>query len=269
MKISANGISMNYEINGDGDWLVLIHGAGDNLRIWYNQVPAFAKKFKVLTYDTRGHGLTDITEEDYTTGIWVDDLRALLSALGVKSASVLGYSLGGMIAATFACKHPRMVDAIVLTGVAGAAVGLGDRRTWQERRNTQLAILEKEGMAGVIKERVDPVASTTFSPGFAGKHPDAVKKYEHSLTATTAQGYRKVLDSMGRRGSPVDFSKISSPALIIVGEYDVWSGPEAGKALQQRIPGSQLVVLPTGHACQVEQPDAFNESVLAFLSKKK
>jgi pimeloyl-ACP methyl ester carboxylesterase len=62
MKIAANGTSMNYEVAGDGDWLVLVHGAGDNLRTWYNQVPAFSKQYKVLTYDTRGHGQTDVAE---------------------------------------------------------------------------------------------------------------------------------------------------------------------------------------------------------------
>ncbi len=268
MRIMANGISMHYEIAGDGDWLVLIHGAGDNLQIWYNQIPALSARYKVLAYDLRGHGLTDVTEEDYTTGIWVDDLRALLTALGVKSASLLGYSLGGMIAATLAAEHPEMVDALILAGVAGAAVGLGDRRTWEGRRNSQMEILDKEGMAGILKERIDLAASTTFSPGFPEKHPDVIRKYEEVFPVTTADGYRKVLESMGRRGRPVDFSKIRCPALVIVGEHDAWSGPEAGKVLQQRIPGSELVILPAGHACQIEQPVAFNERVLAFLNKR-
>ena len=268
MKILTNGISMHYQIAGHGHWLVLIHGAGDNLQIWYNQVPAFSKNYKVLTYDMRGHGLTDVTSADYTTGIWVDDLRALLVALGARSASVIGYSLGGMIAAALACDHPEMVDALVLVGVAGAAVGLGDRRTWEERRNSQMAILDKEGMGGILKERIHPAASSTFSPHFAEKRPDVIKKYEEVFPVTTAEGYRKVLESMGRRGRPVDFSKIKCPALIVVGEYDLWSGPEAGKVLQQRIPGSELVILPTGHACQIEQPEAFNENVLAFLGRQ-
>ena len=265
MKIEANGISMNYEIAGDGDWLVLIHGAGDNLQTWFNQVPAFSKKHKVLAYDTRGHGLTGATEGEYTTGIWADDLHALLNALGVKHASVLGYSLGGMIAATLAAEHPEVVNALVLAGVAGAAVGLGDRQTWENRRKTQMELLEKEGMAGIFKERTDAATSTIFSPGFVEKNPDVIDKCREAFLPTKAEGYRKVLESMGRRGRPVDFSKIACPVLIIVGAYDLWSGPEAGRVLQQRIPGSELLILPTGHACQVEQPEEFNEKVLSFL----
>ena len=268
MKIQANGISMNYEITGEGDWLVLVHGAGDNLRTWYNQIPAFSKEYKVLAYDTRGHGQTDVTEGEYTTALWSDDLHALLNVLGARRASVLGYSLGGMIAATLATEHPEMVDTLMLAGVAGAAVGLGDRRTWEQRRKSQMELLEKEGMAGILRERTDAATSTMFSPGFAEKHPDVIRKYGEIFPATRAEGYRKVLESMGRRGRPVDFSKISCPVLIIVGAYDLWSGPEAGKVLQQRIPGSELIILPTGHACQIEQPEEFNENVLSFLGKK-
>jgi pimeloyl-ACP methyl ester carboxylesterase len=86
---------------------------------------------------------------------------------------------------------------------------------------------------------------------------------------TKAEGYRKVLESMGRKGRPVDFSKITCPVLIIVGAYDLWSGPEAGKILQQRIPGSELVILPTGHACQIERSGEFNETSLSFLHKAR
>jgi pimeloyl-ACP methyl ester carboxylesterase len=265
MKIEANGISMNYEIAGDGDWLVLIHGAGDNLQTWFNQVPAFSKECKVLTYDTRGHGLTGATEGEYTTGMWADDLYALLNAFGAKRASVLGYSLGGMIAATLATEHPQLVEALVLAGIAGAAVGPGDRQTWEQRRRTQMELLEKDGMTGIFKERTAAATSTIFSPGFVEKNPDVVDKYREAFLQTKAEGYRKVLESMGRRGRPVDFSKIACPVLIIVGAYDLWSGPEAGRVLQQRIPGSELVILPTGHACQVEQPEEFNEKVLSFL----
>jgi pimeloyl-ACP methyl ester carboxylesterase len=269
MKITANGTSMNYQIAGDGDWLVLIHGAGDNLQAWYNQVPAFSKQYKVLTYDTRGHGQTDVTEGEYTTGTWADDLHALLIALGVRRASVLGYSLGGMIAVTLAAEHPEMLDALVLAEVAGAALGLGDRQTWEQLRKTQIELLEREGMAGIFKERTDAVTSTMFSPGFVEKNPTVIDKYRQVLPATRAEGYMKVLESMGRRGRPVDYPKITCPALIIVGADDLWSGPEAGKVLQQRIPGSELVILPTGHACQIERSGEFNETVLSFLHKAR
>ncbi|MBP1730120.1 MAG: 3-oxoadipate enol-lactonase [Deltaproteobacteria bacterium] len=266
MKIAANGISINYEIAGEGDWLVLIHGAGDNLGIWYNQVPVFSGHYKVITYDTRGHGQTEVTEGNYTAAMWAEDLHGLLKTLGVKRAFVLGYSLGSMIASAFATERPEMVKALVLVGVAGAAVGVGDRETWMARRNEQIELLETEGMLGVLRQRIDPVKGAMFSPGFAKKNPQVVRQYSEVFKLSSAEGYRKVLESMGQRGRPVDFSAISCRTLVIVGDADVWSGPEAGRALQQRIPGSELVILPTGHACHLERPDLFNETVLSFLS---
>ena len=269
MKITANGITVNYAVAGEGDWLVLIHGAGDNLGIWYNQVPVFSRNYKVLTYDTRGHGQTEVTEDGYTAATWAGDLYGLLRTLGAGRAFVLGYSLGGMIASGFAVEHPEMVKALVLVGVAGAAVGVGDRETWMRRRNEQIELLETEGMLGILRQRIDPVKATMFSPGFAKKNPQVVRKYSDVFRESSAEGYRKVLESMGQRGRPVDFSAIGCPTLVIVGEADVWSGPEAGTVLQQRIPGSGLVVIPTGHACQLEQPDLFNETVLSFLEKTR
>jgi pimeloyl-ACP methyl ester carboxylesterase len=269
MKIVANGISMNYEIAGDGDWVVLIHGAGDNLQTWYNQIPSFSRYYKVLAYDTRGHGQTDVAEGEYTAAKWAEDLHALLNVLGVRRASVLGYSLGGMIAAMLATDHPEMVETLVLAGVAGAAVGLGDPQTWKERRTAQLEVLDEEGMAGIFKQRTDAATSTIFSPGFVEKNPNVVDKYREIFLLTKPEGYRKVLESMGRRGRAPDFSGIACPVLIIVGAHDVWSGPEAGNALQQRIPGSELIILPTGHACQIEQPEDFNETVVSFLRKER
>ncbi len=269
MKIVANDVSMHYEVAGEGDWLVLIHGAGDNLQTWYNQVPAFSRHYRVLTYDTRGHGQTDVGDSDYTIALWAADLHGLLKALDARHTSVLGYSLGGMIAVMLAAEHPEMVDALVLAGIAGAAIGVGDRQTWEQRRSAQLAILEKEGMAGILRDRTDAAASTMFSPGFVEKNQQVIEKYKEIFLQTRPEGYRKVLESMGRRGRAIDFSAIACPVLVIVGAYDVLSGPEAGKALQQRIPGSELVILHTGHACQMEQPGDFNETVLSFLAKKK
>jgi pimeloyl-ACP methyl ester carboxylesterase len=124
-------------------------------------------------------------------------------------------------------------------------------------------------MEGIFKDRTNATASTMFSPGFAEKNPKVIDRYRKIFPLTKAEGYRKVLESMGRRGRPVDFSKVACRALIIVGAYDLWSGPEAGKTLQQRMPGSELVILPTGHACQMEQPDDFNETVLSFLRKAR
>ncbi len=262
MKIEANGILMNYEIAGSGDCLVLIHGAGDNLNAWYNQVTAFSKEYRVLTYDVRGHGETELSG-DYAFDVWAEDLYTLLKVLNIGLAYVLGYSMGGAIAATFTLKHPEMVKALVLSNTGGASPMTEEAmQQMARRRQTQLEAFEKEGMLGIFKIRT----TTTFSPGFAQKHPDVMKKYKGILMRNRPEGYRKVMESMARRG-PIDFGKITCPAFIIVGEYDAFSGPEAGKALQSLIRDSELKVFPTGHGAPIEQPEDYNKTVLAFLAK--
>ncbi len=263
MKVETNGISMNYKITGKGDCLVLIHGAGDNLNAWYNQVPAFSKSYRVLTYDVRGHGQTELTKGDYTLDIWADDLYALLGTLGIDKAYVLGHSLGGMIAATLALKHPKMVKTLILSNSGGASVMSEEaKQQMTERRQVQKEAFEKEGMLGIFKVRT----TTTFSPGFAEKNPDVMEKYKAILLQNKPEGYRKVMESMNRR-SPIDFSKITCPTLIIAGEHDAFSSPEAGKALQSLIPKSELKIFPTAHATAMEQPEKYNKTILAFLAK--
>jgi len=263
MKIEAKGISMNYEITGSGDCLVLIHGAGDNLNAWYNQIPAFSKSYRVLTYDVRGHGQTELTEGDYTPDIWADDLYALLGTLGIDKAYVLGYSMGGTIAATLALKHPEVVNALILSNSGGASVISEEaKQRMTERRQAQKEAFEKEGMLGIFKMRT----TTTFSPGFAEKNPDVMEKYKAILLQNRTEGYRKVMESMERRGT-IDFSKITCPTLIIAGEHDVFSSPEVGKTLHSLIPKSELRIFPTAHAAAMEQPEEYNKTILAFLAK--
>ena len=113
MKLEAGGIEVSYELSGEGDSLVLIHGFTDNSSMWHNQAPVFSERFQVLTYDVRGHGGTKTPEGDFSMKIFADDLRALLGAPGIERACVLGYSMGGRIALQFALQHPEMTTGLV------------------------------------------------------------------------------------------------------------------------------------------------------------
>jgi len=98
MKIKANDILMNYEIKGKGPNLVLIHGAGDNLNMWYHQVPVFSKSYRVITYDVRGSGETESPKGEYSISLFSEDVYQLMKAIRVEDAYFLGYSMGGRIA---------------------------------------------------------------------------------------------------------------------------------------------------------------------------
>ena len=263
MKIKANGILINYEITGSGDFILLIHGSGDNLKAWYNQIPAFSKEYRVLTFDLRGHGQTELGG-DYNFDTWADDVYGLLKALDIDKAYILGYSMGGSIAATFTIKHPEMVKALVLSNSGGFPATEENIRLLAQRRQVQIEAMDKEGMPGVFELR----KKGTFSPGFTEKHHEVMEKYRDVLMGNRVEGYKAVLQSTVSHG-PIEFFRITCPVLVIVGEHDAFSGPESGRTLQGMIAGSELKIFPTGHASGMEVPEDYNRTVLDFLARAR
>ena len=268
MKLQTRVANLNYEITGSGDPLVLVHGAGDNMGAWYNQVPEFSKQYSVITPDVRGHGDTVVTDGDYSVDACVEDIYQLIKSLGFESAAVLGYSMGGGIVTNLTLKHPAIVRALVISNSGG---GLGppptpeQQRQREERQKLSREALERGDMETLFKDRL----ANSFSPGYADNGPkDQIEKYRAVFMANDPKEYLKRTQAGGAAGSP-DYSKISCPTLIIVGEYDQNSGPAAGEAMQKLISGSQLKVFRTGHASPIEVPEEYNKTVLGFLASVK
>ena len=264
MKIKANNISMNYEVSGDGKWLTLIHGAGDNLEAWWNQVPTLSRSYRVLTYDVRGHGQTETPPAEYNIGLLVQDLYELLKALNVPETYILGYSMGGRIALGLALAHPEMVKALILanSGVAPIQRSEEEMKQMMEMRQRQMEIVEKQGLGPAM----DEMTTRALSPGFAEKKPEVFAHYKEIRLKNDPRAYLTLMKAMPWAAPPPDVSALKLPTLIIAGEHDLLTGPEAAKASQRLIAGSKLVVMPTGHAAAIEQPDEFNKAVLDFLA---
>ena len=114
MKVKANGIEINYEIEGSGPWLTLSHSLCCDLHMWDEQMPELTKKFKVLRFDTRGHGGSSAPAGAYTLEQMADDVRGLFDSLGIKQTHWCGLSMGGMIGQTFALRHPGYFQTMIL-----------------------------------------------------------------------------------------------------------------------------------------------------------
>lgn len=260
MKVRANGILMNYELAGQGKCLALIHGAGDNLHMWYNQVPVFSRRFRLLTYDVRGFGETELPESGFGMEVLADDLCELLRALAIDEAFVLGYSMGGRIGLQLALQHPEVVKALVL---ANSGVGVAPRTPEAEERRRALASLLERGDIEVVSEQMT-VAS--FSPGFKERNPETFQRYKDVKLRNDPRGFARLWGAMAT-ASPPDLSGLSCPVLIIAGEQDGFMPLDTARAAQSAIPNSRLEVLPTGHAAAIEAPEDFNRIVLEFLSE--
>jgi 3-oxoadipate enol-lactonase len=259
MKINANGIYMNYQIKGKGDNLVLIHGAGDNLNMWYHQLPVFSKSYRVITYDVRGSGKTESPEGEYSISLFAEDVYQLMKAIRVESAYFLGYSMGGHIALKLAIDHPDLVKALVLANSSGGL--MMPPPLTSEQRQTTLELLDKGNMKGVAEK----MTAGAFSPNFKSKNPTEFNRYMKVKLQNKADGVARLMRILGVPTAAPDLSKVKCPILLIVGKNDRYMGVEQGKHIREAIAGSKLVILPTGHAAAVELPEKFNSTVLEFL----
>jgi len=123
VKVEVNDINIYYEIHGEGEPLLLIEGLGYSSWMWFKQIPAFSREFKVIVFDNRGVGNTDKPDSEYTIETMADDAAGLLKALGLDSAHVLGVSMGGFIAQELALKYPDMVRSLVLISTSFGGEG--------------------------------------------------------------------------------------------------------------------------------------------------
>ena len=259
MKARANGIVMSYELVGQGECLTLIHGAGDDLHMWYEQVPVLSQRFRVLTYDVRGFGETELPESEVGLGVLGEDLYQLLRALAIDSAFVLGYSMGGRIGLQLALDHPDVVRALILANSAVGATPPAPEAA--ERRKNLIALLERGDLEAVAEQ----MTAASFSPGLKERDPARFQRYKAIKLQNDPRRFARAWGALAT-APPPELGRLSCPVLIIAGERDSFVTLAAARATHAAIPNSRLEVLPTGHAAAVEAPAGFNRIVREFLA---
>lgn len=265
MKIVANGIEMNYELTGEGQTLTLIHGLGlSSMKTWVHQVPAFAQHYRVLTHDVRGYGDSAQPEGEYSIQLFVDDLYALLTALGIPKTYLAGFSMGGMIAQRFTLDHPNMVEALVLaTTNSGPSPEVAAAYLARAEKTLRL------GMAGVVDEQME----RTFTPHSRQNRPDLMAFYRAEYLKNLPRTYAAGFHALAKHNATPELDKIKCPTLVVAGGADTsisaGSSPlSAASVMHQAIPSAQLVVIENAsHYAHLEQPAAFNAVVLEFLAR--
>lgn len=260
MKIRANGIDIEYRVEGDsGPWVTLSHSLACNNGMWDAQIDALTKRYHVLRYDTRGHGATTATPPPYTLGQLAEDALALLDALHIERTHWVGLSLGGMIGEPFALEHADRLHSLVLCDTT-SRYPREAAATWDERiRNA-----EATGMAGLA----DATLARWFTAPYRERHPDIMKQFAAAIAATPLAGYA----GCGRAIATIDLTErlreVRVPTLVIVGEQDTGTPVAMAREIADAIPGARLTVLASAaHLSNVEQADRFNEAVLGFLGE--
>ncbi len=246
MKITANGISMNYTLDGPtgAPVVTLSHSLATTLAMWEPQVKALTARWRVLSYDTRGHGGTDAPKSAYSLDQLADDAQALLRTLGIQRTHWVGLSMGGMIGQTLALKAPELFASLVLCDTS-SRVPPEAKPLWDER-----------------------VLGRWFTAPFKDRGGSVVESVRAMIRSTNPAGYIGCCQAISGLNLTDRIGAIRVPTLIIVGEDDQGTPVAASKVMNEQIKGSQLVVLKSAaHLSNMEQPEAFTQALTGFLSK--
>jgi 3-oxoadipate enol-lactonase len=255
MKAKVNGIEINYEVSGKegAPWLVLSHSLACSVRMWDPTIEALKGDWRILNYDMRGHGATTAPKTPYTLDMLADDVLGLISSLNIKTAHYCGLSIGGMIGQTIALrgKHPfeKMVFADTTHAQPPEAL-----KQWEDRIKTA----EAKGMAGLL----DSTMERWFTAPF--RSSPAAQKIAQLILATPVAGYVGCAHAIMGLNTSKRLKEIKVPVLAITGNDDGAAG--GTKFIGENVPGAKFVGIPqAAHIANVEQPEAFNRALRAFL----
>jgi 3-oxoadipate enol-lactonase len=258
----VNGTRLYYDVAGSGDPIVLIHGFTLDRRMWDEQFDTFAKRYRVIRYDARGFGRSAPITEPFSSS---DDLRALLTHLGVKQAHVIGLSMGGRYAIDFALKYPQMVKSLV-----PADPGLGGHPIPGVAKELEPAIAA--GKTGNVAEAKRIwLAHSMFDP--AREQPKVAAQLKQIVDDYSGWHF---VQGIGAREQPVQppavqrLAEIKVPTLVVVGARDLPDLHTIADRIAKDVAGARKVVIPkAGHMANMEAPAEFNRVVLEFLAGVK
>lgn len=259
MQVQANGITINYEVAGpEGAPVVTMsHSLAANLEMWRPQVEALEDRYRVVCYDTRGHGGSDAPDGDYSLDDLAEDTRQFLAALGIERTHFVGLSMGGMIGQTLALSHPEIFQSLSLCDTS-SRVPPEAAAAWEER----IGVVREKGMDPMV----DGTIERWFTARFRAEREDAVAPVREMILGTPPAGYAGCCEAIKNLNLIDEISAIDVPTLVMVGADDQGTPVAASEAINQRIAGSRLVVLDdAAHLSNIEQPAAFSAALADFI----
>ena len=258
--IACNGVCLYYELHGPEGAPVLVLNNGILMNAtasWALQLPAFSAEYRVLRYDCRGQGQSDHPVGPYSIALHADDLAALMTALEIERAHILGISYGGEVAQAFALGHPARVESLILADTV-SEIG------------PELRLIVEGWKAAALTNDPDLFFLVTvawnFSPKFIAARAAILQAARARYRDLDLSSVARLCDSFLEVNFTTRLCDISAPTCVIVGQQDQLKGTRYAETIHRAIRGSELRVLPgAGHAVCMESPAAFNSAVLGFL----
>ncbi|MGU9942812.1 3-oxoadipate enol-lactonase [Bordetella avium] len=251
-------VRLYYVVDGPADApaLVLSNSLGTNADMWARQVPALAHHFRVVRYDTRGHGRSSVPDGEYCFEQLAGDVVELLDHLGVAHAHFCGLSMGGPTGLTLALNHPERIDRLVLCNTAAR---IGSAQGWSDR----IAAVEKQTLAAMAPA----VVERWLTEGYRQREPGLAQLLVDMLRRTPDAGYQANCAALRDADLRPRLAEIHTRTLVIASTHDLAATPADGQYLAAHIPGARYVELDTSHISNWEDPDSFTRHVLAFLTE--
>ena len=248
-SVGTGSARLHYHVDGpdDAPAVLLINSLGTTLDLWSAQVDAWSPRWRVIRYDTRGHGQSGVPAGEYSLHDLGHDAIRILNAVGAQSAHVCGISLGGLTAMWLGVHHPERVRALVIANTA-ARVGTAER--WVDR----IAKVRNEGMTAVA----NMMMPAWFSPAFRERDPATVARFHQAVASTSPDGYIGCCAALRDADLRDEIGRIRTFALVIAGDQDTSTTVADAEALSSAIRGSTLLTLNAAHLTNVECAESFS-----------
>lgn len=251
-----DAVPLHHQVQGDGPVVFLGASLGTTLRLYDRLAADLGRDFRVVRFDTRGHGGSPVPPGPYSMAALADDVVAVADRLGVDRFGYVGLSLGGAIGQVLALDHPGRVTSLVLCSTAPV---FGEPAAWRERA----AAVRSDGLEPLVQ----PTSERWFTESFRADHADEVAGVMAMFRATDPEGYAGCCEALAAYDVTDRLAGLDVPTRVVMGADDPGTPPSVGELLAARIPGADLVVLPdAAHITNVAQPDDFGAVVHDHLA---
>jgi 3-oxoadipate enol-lactonase len=250
-----------FSVEGEGPALFLVHGIGASRASFAGLVPYLKGRFRCVSYDLRGHGVSSTPRPPYTLEDLVEDLEALRAELGIDKAHFAGHSLGGMIGPAYARKYPQHVLSLGIYSTAAF-------RTADDSAKVKgvVAAMRSRGIPQILETLKD----RWFTPEFAQRRPEVIERRMQQVIDTDPEVFLSVFDIYAETEMAPWLNEVKHPSLVLTGENDGGCNPRLNKQIAAALPDSELVILPVlRHAILLEAADQVASPVLDFLNRHR
>jgi 3-oxoadipate enol-lactonase len=257
--IDADGCLLNVSVEGrdGGPTLMLSNSLGATMQMWEPQMRALTQLFRVVRYDRRGHGRSSVPPGPYSMERFGRDVIAILDDLNINKVHWCGLSMGGMVGQWLGANAPERLGKIVL---ANTTCYYPDPTNWLNR----IKAIKDGGMAAVA----DTVIAAWLTADFREREPQIAANLRSMLLATPVAGYLACCEALSTLDQRELLPNIKSQTLVIAGRHDLSTPIAAAEIIRSKIPGASLTILDAAHISNIEQPHAFTDAVVGFLTQR-